>query len=176
MAALVAGGCGGALKPVPHALTVNGRSRAALMAELAQARAQWLSEMLASAKSGDRSARFPTPSRAMLVRRLQLADARYGFTVASVRMLRPLQAAPVIVIRTDQTRVMARSLPAIISLFDPRHPTNADPSGYAYEGYFLVVETRAGNPYIATFNHWRALHIGGGEWAASDSLFPFAHG
>ena len=143
---------------------------------VAQAKAEWLKEMRASAKSGDRSAKFPSPSRAVLMQRLRKAEKLYGFRVVSVQMLHPLQSAPVIVIRSDSEQSIPRATPKIVDLFDPRHPTSADPSGYAYEGYFFVVETSGGVPYLATFNHWRAPHVGGGEWAASENLYPFPHG
>jgi len=143
---------------------------------IAQAKAEWLKEMRASAKSGDRSAKFPSPSRAILMQRLHKAEKLYGFRVVSVQMLHPLQSAPVIVIRADDKQSIAHATPKIINLFDPRHPTTANPSGYAYEGYFLIAQTVSGVPYLSTFNHWRAPHVGGGEWAADPSLYPFPHG
>lgn len=143
---------------------------------VAQAKAEWLHELRVSARNGDRTAGFPSPPRAVLVQRLQHAAQQYRFQLVSVELLHPLQAAPLIVIRSDHESAMARSLPKIIDLFDPRHPTHADPSGFAYEGYFLTVVDNSGTPYIATFNHWRAPHVGGGEWAASEDLYPFPHG
>jgi hypothetical protein len=143
---------------------------------IAQAKAEWLKEMRASAKSGDRSAKFPSPSRAILIQRLHKAEKLYGFRVVSVQMLHPVQSAPVIVIRSDSKQSIARATPKIINLFDPRHPTTANPSGYAYEGYFLIAQAASGVPYLSTFNHWRAPHVGGGEWAADPSLYPFPHG
>jgi len=143
---------------------------------IAQTQAEWVSEMRASARTGDRAARFPSPSRPLLLQRLHTAAKSYRFQIVSVRMLHPLQAAQVIVIRSDREQSIARATPKIIDFFDPRRPTRADPSGYAYEGYFLVAETDSGVPYLATFNRCRAPHVGGGEWAARESLYPFAHG
>jgi hypothetical protein len=143
---------------------------------VAQTQAEWLSEMRASARTGDRAARFPSPSRHLLLQRLRTAARSYRFQIVSVRMLHPLQAALVIVIRSDREQSIARATPKIIDLFNPRRPTRADPSGYAYEGYFLVAETDSGVPFLATFNRWRAPHVGGGEWAARESLYPFPHG
>ena len=143
---------------------------------VAQAKAEWLKELRASAKSGDRSAKFPSPSSAVLIRRLHKAAKLYGFRIVSVKMLHPLQRAPVIVIRSNSKQSIARETPKIIDLFDPRHPTATNPSGYAYEGYFFVAQTTGGVPYLATFNHWRAPHVGGGQWAATEQLYPFPHG
>jgi hypothetical protein len=143
---------------------------------VAQAKQEWLRDLYASARNGDRATRFPSPSRRELVGRLRRAAARYGFEILSVRMLHPLQRAPVIVIRSSHEHALARAIPAIIERFDPRHVTKANPSGYAYEGYFLEAIDARGVPFLATFNHWRAPRVGGGEWAAVESLYPFPHG
>ena len=45
---------------------------------VAQAKAEWLKELRASAKSGDRSAKFPSPSSPILMRRLHKAAKLYG--------------------------------------------------------------------------------------------------
>ena len=143
---------------------------------VAQARAEWWKEVRISARNGDRAARFASPPAAVLMRRLRRAQAVYGFRIVHVQMLHPLQRAPVIVIRSDRKHVIARATPRIVDLFDPHHPTTANPSGYAYEAYFFVAEDSRGVPYLATFNHWRAPHVGGGQWAAEESLYPYDHG
>jgi hypothetical protein len=107
--------------------------------------------------------------------RLHQAQRLYGFRIVRVKMLRPLQNAPVIVIRSDAKHAIAHATAAIIKLFDPYHPTRNNPSGYAYEGYFFVAQDGHGLPYLATFNRERAPHVGGGEWAADPSLYPFPH-
>lgn len=163
-------------------LAVGGASAAASTAAMsptwaiAQAKAEWLKEMQASAKGGDCGATFPSPSRSVLMQRLRKAEKLYDFRVVSVQMLHPLQSAPVIVIRSNSKQSIARATPKIIDFFDPHHPTTANPSGYAYESYFFVAQTTSGVPYLATFNHRRAPHVGGGEWAASENLYRFAHG
>jgi hypothetical protein len=143
---------------------------------VAQAQKAWLSAMQASAKTGDRAATFPSPSRRVLMQRLRLAQRRYGFEIVTVRMFHPLQNAPAIVIRSDKKLAIAHATPAIIKIFDPRHLTNSNPSGLAYEGYFLSAEDQQGVPYLATFHHSRCCPPGGGEWAASENLYPFPHG
>jgi len=143
---------------------------------VAEARAEWLQVLRASARDGDSARTFPSPSRRVLLQRLKTAARLHDFRIVRVRMLRPLQRAPAIVIRSDRELAIARATAKIIDIFDPRHPTSKNPSGYAYEGYFFVAETSKGVPYLATSNHWRAPHVDGGEWAASKSLYPFPHG
>jgi hypothetical protein len=81
-----------------------------------------------------------------------------------------------VVIASDRKHALARAIPEIVEAFDPHRPTKANPSGYAYEAYFLVAQDRHAVPYVATFNHWRPPHVGGGQWAADESLYPFPHG
>ena len=90
-------------------------------------------------------------------------------------ILRPLQRVPVIVISSDRKHALARVIPRIIEAFDPHRTARANPSGYAYEAYFLVAQDRRGVPFLATFNHWRPPHVGGGQWASDESLYPFPH-
>jgi hypothetical protein len=158
------------------ALLASASMAATTRAAVRQAQKEWLSAMQASARTGDRTAMFPSPSRRVLMQRLRQAQRRYGFEIVTVMMFHPLQDAPAIVIRSDKKLATAHATPAIIKLFDPRNVTNSNPSGYAYEGYFLTIESGRGVPYLATFNHWRAPHVGGGQWAASETLYPFPHG
>jgi hypothetical protein len=80
--------------------------------------------------------------------RLRRAQARYDLRIVSVTILHPLQPVPVIVIRSDRKLAIARATPAIIDLFDPRHVTKKNPSGYAYEAYFFEARDRHGMPYL----------------------------
>jgi hypothetical protein len=153
-----------------------GASKLSRKAAVAQAEKEWLKEVRIAARSGDRARDFPSPSRAVLVKSLGRARRLYGFQLVSVTMLRPVQLAPVIVVRSDRKLALARAVPTIIHIFNPRHVTRRNPSGYAYEAYFLVAQDRHGVPYLATFNFMRAPRIGGGQWAASEKLYPFPHG
>jgi hypothetical protein len=123
-------------------VTVGSSAAPSPISVVAQAEKGWRSELRAAVRTGDRSASFPSPSRAVLIRRLRLAQRSYDFGIVSVTMLRPLQSAPVIVIRSDNEHAIAQATPKIIGLFDPYHPTTANPSGYTYEGYFLVERAR----------------------------------
>ena len=141
-----------------------------------QAKRDWLKELRAAAVSGDRATTFPSPARRILLRRLRRAQAGFGFELANVTMLHPLQAAPVVIIRSDRKLSIARATPRIVAMFDPRRVTKQNPSGFAYEGIFFEAQTMDGAPYLAVFNHWRAPHVGGGQWAAGERLYPYPHG
>jgi hypothetical protein len=158
------------LLAVTSALAAPAGATPSPKAAVAQAKREWLKEVRASARTGDRAKSFPSPGRAVLMVRLRRAQARYDFRIVSVTILLRLQRVPVIVIRSDRKLAIARATPAIIDLFDPRHVTKKNPSGYAYEAYFFEARDRHGAPYLATFNHWRPPHVGGGQWAADESL------
>lgn len=49
-------------------------------------------------------------------------------------------------------------------------------TGWAYEGFCFEAQDADGQPFLIVFNHWRGPHASGGRWAASRTLFPFAHG
>lgn len=131
---------------------------------------------LRSGASADPKQHFPNPSRATLNTRLRLVASRYHFTVVSVQILHPRQAAPFIVIDAKDKHALAASTPAILRLIDPKARTNDDRTGWAYEGFLFEARDRHGIPFLATFNWWRGPNAGGGQWAADPSLFPFQHG
>jgi len=135
----------------------------------------WRSALRAGAAT-DPAKRFPSPPRAWLSRRLREAEQRYGFHVVRVVMLRPRRLAPLVVIRASDRRALARATAAILRRLDPKRLTNDDRTGWAYEGFFFEAQDRRGVPFLLTFNSWRGPHAGGGQWAASEDLFPFAHG
>jgi hypothetical protein len=114
--------------------------------EVTQAKAEWLKEMQASAMNGDRSAKFPSPWRAVLLQRLSKAATLYGFRVVSVQMLHPLQSAPVIVIRSDSKQTIARATPKIINLFDPPPPDDRKSERLRLRGLLLRRADDSGRP------------------------------
>jgi hypothetical protein len=131
---------------------------------------------LRSGALADPKQHFPNPSRATFNTRLQLAASRYHFTVVSVQVFHPHQAAPFVVVETKDKHALASSTGSILHLIDPKARTNDDRTGWAYEGFLFEARDSHGVPFLATFNWWRGPHAGGGQWAADPSLYPFAHG
>lgn len=135
---------------------------------------RWRRE-LESGALRDRETRFPSPPKRVLVARLGAAASRYDFDVVSVTMLH-VRGAPRVIVRGPDRNALARATPAILRLVDPKRRTGDDRTGWAYEGFFLEAQDARGIPFLVAFNHRRGPHAGGGQWASSRSLLPFAHG
>jgi glycosyltransferase involved in cell wall biosynthesis len=137
--------------------------------------AMWRSELRTRAREAPKQ-RFDNLSPQVLRRRLDAAARRYDFEVVSFRLLRPRQLAPRIVVRTRHDVELAHALPRILRRLDPKAATGDDRTGWRYEGFWFEADDEHGDPLLAVFNFWRGPHAGGGQWARSDELFPFAHG
>jgi hypothetical protein len=131
---------------------------------------------LRSGALADPKQHFPNLPPATFNARLWLAGSRYHFTVVSVQVLHPRQAAPFVIVAAKDKHALASSAAAILHLIDPKARTNDDRTGWAYEGFLFEARDSYGAPFLATFNSWRGPHAGGGQWAADPSLYPFAHG
>jgi hypothetical protein len=136
---------------------------------------QWLGELAKRARE-DRRTRFPNLAPFLFRQRLAEAARRYGFQVVSVRFLRPRQLAPEVVVRTTHYLELAHAMPAIDDALNPRLPARDDRRGWEYEGFYFEARDEHGVPFLAVFDFMRGSGPGGGQWARSDPLFPFAHG
>jgi hypothetical protein len=117
--------------------------------------------------------RFPNPTAQAFRRRVQLVGKRYGFRVASLRLLRPRQLAPLVVVQTDRNRkAFVADVPAILALLDP---TTSGPGATAlsFEGFFFEARDAKG-PFVRTENVYRG-EVEGGEWSWSRCVYPFQH-
>jgi glycosyltransferase involved in cell wall biosynthesis len=137
--------------------------------------AMWRFELRKRAQEAPRQ-RFDNLSPQVLRRRLDAAARRYDFEVVSFRLLRPRQLAPRIVVRTRHDVELVHAVPRILRRLDPKAGTGDDRTGWRYEGFWFEADDEHGDPLLAVFNFWRGPHAGGGQWARSDELFPFAHG
>jgi hypothetical protein len=93
--------------------------------------------------------RFPNPSPSAFRRRVALVGKRFGFGVVSLRLLRPEQIAPLLIVKTNRDRAaFARDVPTITELLNPR--SNAGPKGAeTFEGFYFAVEDARG-PFVST--------------------------
>jgi hypothetical protein len=117
--------------------------------------------------------RFPNPSPAAFRKRVTDVGRRYGFTVVSLRLLRPEQIAPLLIVKTSRDREkFAADVERILSLLDPTSST-AHQGARTFEGFFFAAEDAKG-PFLFTDGSVRGQGEGG-EWAATENLYPFPH-
>ncbi len=153
----------------------SGARRPSPFASERQVRSTWLAELETRARQAP-STRFPSPSRATLLIRLRREAKRYHFRVRGLRIMHPVQAAPLIVVEAPRPALFARQTQAILRSIDPKARTNDDRTGWAYEGFLFEAKDAGGVPFLIVYNFWRGRSPGGGEWARSGSLYPFPHG
>jgi hypothetical protein len=144
------------------------------MKDVRQARAEWEREITSRARANPRET-FANLSVPVLRARLAALARRFDFEVTSVQLRRPRQLAPSIVLRTHHYVELARATPMILKQLDPKARTNDDRTGWRYEGFFFEADDEHGIPFLAAFNFWRGPGGGGGQWARSERLYPFAH-
>jgi hypothetical protein len=115
--------------------------------------------------------RFPNPSRAEFRRRVALVARRYGFRVVSLRLLRPEQIAPLLLVRTSRKpRGFVKDVPTIMDLLNPRS-TAGKQSAETFEAFFFAAEDGRG-PFMWT-QYVNRGEAEGGEWAANQCLYPY---
>jgi hypothetical protein len=114
--------------------------------------------------------RFPNPSPKVVRKRVELVGRRYGFRVQSLRLVRPLQLAPLLIVKTSRDRTsFVKDVPAILSLLDPNTRNAA-----TFEGFFFEAEDAHG-PFVETSGGVRGQRWGG-EWSWNPNVYPFTHG
>jgi hypothetical protein len=122
---------------------------------------------------------FPNLPAEELRHRLARLAARDNFHVVSLELWQPLphQLAPRVVVTTNHYLALAQATPAIMKQLDPKRPTADDRTGWRYEGFFFQANDEHAVPFLTVFNFMRGTYSrGGGQWARSEPLFPFAHG
>jgi hypothetical protein len=117
--------------------------------------------------------RFPNPAPAAYRQRVALVGSRYGFRVASLRLLRPRQVAPLLVVRTSRSRTsFVRDVPAILRLLDPVSSGRRG-AAVTFEGFFFEARDRDG-AFVRVENVYRG-EVEGGEWAWNPCDDPYPH-
>ena len=117
--------------------------------------------------------RFPNPTPAAFRHRVALVGRRYGFHVVSLRLLRPEQLAPVLVVKTTRPRkAFVKDVGAIMSLLAPASSAGHR-TALTFEGFFFAAEYARG-PFLFTQGVSRGEGEGG-EWAANPCLYPYPH-
>ncbi len=110
--------------------------------------------------------RFQNPRPQLFRARVALAGRRFGFRVNSLRLLKPLQLAPLLVVEIDTDRkTFAANVPRIEELLDPLG---------AFEGFFFEARDDKG-PFLVTSQTLRGQERGA-QWAWNPTALPFSHG
>ena len=135
----------------------------------------WKSEIRKKVQA-DPKTRFQNPNTDVFLQRVSDAAARYHFEVVSVELLRPRQLAPKVIVRTTHYLDLARDTPEILRSLDPKAATSDDRTGWKFEGFYFEAQDEHGVPFLTVFNSMRGPRAGGGQWARSERLYPFAHG
>jgi len=113
---------------------------------------------------------FPNLSPTQFRSRLALVGKRFGFEVGSVRLLRPRQLAPIVVVRTRRDRRdFITDVPAIIDLLNPKSISGHE-GALTFEGFFFEARDPKG-AFVRVDSTWRG-EVGGGQWSA----YPYQHG
>ena len=136
--------------------------------------AEWKQDVSRRSRAAP-SERFRNLPPSLFRQRVQAAGRHYGFTIEVVQFLEPRQFAPRVVVETHRYLAIARAIPKIEQSLDP-HTGADDRIGWAYEGFYLEARDERGIPFVIVSNALRGPSAGGGQWARSEELFPFAHG
>ncbi len=115
--------------------------------------------------------RFPNPSPAAFRRRVALVGRRYGFRIASLRLLQPEQAAPLLVVDTSRSRkAFVRDIEAIVTALNPTNTVGRE-SADTFEGFFLAAEDAHGPfAFVESLSRGQAE---GGEWSWNRCDYPY---
>jgi hypothetical protein len=108
--------------------------------------------------------RFDNLPASELRHRLARLARRYRFRVVSVKLLKPEQLAPEVVVGTRHYVALARATGKILQRIDR-----------GYEGFYFEAVDERGLPFLLAYKFRRGPSGGGGYWARSDRLMPFAH-
>jgi hypothetical protein len=164
------GVCGGQFCDPPHRVSEEQARQAG-----AQSLAMWKRELRRGVRERP-ELRFDNLTPSELRRRLARAAKDYGFEVVAVKLHRPRQLAPEVVIRTTHYLDVAQSARVWWRAVDPKRKTKDDRTGWRFEGFYLRAEDERGTPFFILDNFWRESSGGGGMWARSERLYPFDHG
>jgi hypothetical protein len=118
--------------------------------------------------------RFPNPAPATFRKRVALVGKHFGFTVASLRLLRPRQIAPLLIVKTTVPRKrFAKEIPWIMERLNPATAYTQHgnvQTAITFEAFFIAAEDARG-PFASSWYMARGGESGGG-WAVNPCLYP----
>jgi len=129
-------------------------------------RAYFVREIKVAARN-EPSKRFDSPPRADLLARLREQGSKHHFRIVALRMLRPDQFAPMVIVSTRGYESLARAGAGILRALNGKDLER-------YEGFYLEARDEWGIPFFTT-DTLRRDRVEGGVWARSDVLYPVGH-
>jgi hypothetical protein len=113
---------------------------------------------------------FANPSAAEFRRRLAAAGRRYGFDVVSLRLLRPLQTAPLLVVETGRDRKeFVADVGRIVAELGRARAGGESARGF--EAFFFEARDSEG-PFVRVHNVHRA-RVQGSQWSWDACALPY---
>jgi len=113
---------------------------------------------------------FPNPTPASYRKRVRLIARRYGFRVITLRLLHPLQTAPLLIVATARPRrQFVADVPAILADLNPRNG-----QAVSFEGFYFEARDRHGA--FVRMDSIERGQIEGSQWSADPNDDPFPHG
>jgi hypothetical protein len=117
--------------------------------------------------------RFPNPTPRAFRARVAAIGRHYGFEVVSLRLLRPLDYAPLLVVSTGRDRKeFVHDVPAIMMLLNPFSSAGKN-TALTFEGFFFEARDARG-PFVRFEGVNRATATGG-QWSWNRCVYPYPH-
>ena len=93
--------------------------------------------------------------------------------MVSLRLLRPLDYAPLLVVSTDRDRKeFVHDVPEIVALLNPTSSAG-DNTAVTFEGFFFEARDAKG-PFVSVENVERGEAMGG-QWSWDRCVYPYPH-
>lgn len=115
----------------------------------------------------------------VLRRRLRALADRYDFSIDQISFIRVFrgQVAPRIVVHTTHYLRLARATRLILDRINPLQWRRGGHRTHArFEAFYFQANDEHGVPFLGAYTFVRGKDPGGGQFARSEPLFPFAHG
>jgi hypothetical protein len=115
--------------------------------------------------------RFPNPSPEAFRARIAAVGKKYGFRMTSLRLLRPRELAPLLVVETERDRkAFVHDVPEIMLLLSPASD-GAGQRAETFEGFFFEARDAEG-PFVRITRAYRG-QIMGGQWSWDRCTYPY---
>jgi hypothetical protein len=117
--------------------------------------------------------RFPNPPPKAFLKQVRQVGKAHGFRITLLKLYRPRQLAPLLVVRTSRERkAFVKDVPAILSLLNPTS-NGSGHTAVTFEGFFFEARDAKG-AFLQVLNAYRG-EIMGGQWSWDRCVYPYRH-